>query len=391
MRIGIDASCWWNRRGFGRFTRGLLRAMFAASRGHRFCLFVDQPPEPEMTQGDVRVVEVKTARAVTKSAVAADHRSLRDILSFSRAVAREPLDLLFFPAVYSWFPVVGRLPTVVTPHDAIAEHFPDLIFASWRERLFWSLKMRLAYRRAAGIITVSNAAKREIVDYIGLNPQRIDVICEGVDACFHPVTAVELRAAARRRAGIPADGRIVLYVGGIAPHKNLVNLLAGFAAIASDVPDLRLAIVGDPHGDGFLSNYQDMVMRAGSDASLSGRVHFTGFISDGDLAAVYSDALALVFPSFSEGFGLPAVEALTCGTPVLASQASAVAEVIGAAGLTFNPHRPNEIGQQIFRLANEPTTLSTMRKKALERARHYTWSRAADLTLTSLERCASKL
>jgi glycosyltransferase involved in cell wall biosynthesis len=391
MRIGIDASCWWNRRGFGRFTRGLLPAMFAASRGHRYCLFVDQPPEPEMTHGDVRVVEVKTARPLTKSAVADDHRSLRDIHSFSRAVAGEPLDLMFFPAVYSWFPVGGRLPTVVTLHDAIAEHFPGLIFASWTGRLFWSLKMRLACRQAAGIITVSNAAKREIVDYIGLNTERIDVICEGVDPRFHPVTAGELRAAARRRAGIPTDGRLVLYVGGIAPHKNLANLLAGFAEIAPCVPDLRLAIVGDPRGDGFHSNYQDIVTRADSDASLSGRVHFTGFVTDDDLAALYSDALALVLPSFSEGFGLPALEALACGTPVLASRAGAVAEVIGAAGLTFDPHRPSEIGQQICRLANEPTMLPTLRHRAIERARDYTWSKAADLTLTSLERCASRL
>src|SRR6266436_3108147 len=369
MRIGIDASCWWNRRGFGRFTRGLLPAMFAASRGHRYCLFVDQPPEPAMTHGDVRVVEVKTARPVTKSAVADDHRPLRDIRSFSRAVAGEPLDLMFFPAVYSWFPVRGRLPAVVTLHDAIAERFPRLVFASRTGRLFWSLKMRLACRRAARIITVSNAAKREIVDYIGLSPERIDVICEGVDPRFHPVAASEVRAAARRRAGIPTEGRLLLYVGGIAPHKNLANLLAGFAEIAPDVPDLRLAIVGDPRGDGFHSNYQEMVTRAGSHANLSGRVHFTGFITDDDLAALYSDALALVLPSFSEGFGLPALEALTCGTPVLASRAGAVAEVIGTAGLTFDPYRPSEIAQQICRLANEPTTVSTLRHRAVERAR----------------------
>jgi glycosyltransferase involved in cell wall biosynthesis len=388
MRIGIDASCWWNRRGFGRFTRGLLPAMFAASRGHRYCLFVDQPPEPEMTPGDVRVVEVKVARPVTKSAVADDHRSLGDIRSFSRAVAGEPLDLMFFPAIYSWFPVGRRVRTVVTLHDAIAEHFPSLVFAGWTGRLFWSLKMRLACRRAAGIITVSNAAKREIIDYIGLKPERIDVICEGVDPCFHPITDVEVRAAARRRAGIPADGRLVLYVGGIAPHKNLANLLAGFAEIAPDMPDLRLAFVGDPRGDGFHSNYQDLLTRADSHAILRGRVHFTGFVADDDLAALYSDALALVLPSFSEGFGLPALEAISCGTPVLASRSGAVAEVIGAAGLTFDPQNPSEIGQQICRLVNEPTTLSTLRRSAVERARDYTWSKAADLTLRSLERCA---
>jgi glycosyltransferase involved in cell wall biosynthesis len=390
MRIGIDATCWWNRRGFGRFTRGLLPAMFAASRGHRYCLFVDQPPDPGMTHNDVRVVQVATSRPVTKSAIADDRRSLRDIRAFSRAVAAEPLDLMFFPAVYSWFPVARRIPTVVTLHDAIAEHFPELIFATRVGRLFWSLKMRLACRRASRVITVSDAAKREIVAYIGLKPERIDVICEGADACFHHVTFGELRAAARRRAGIPLEGRLLIYVGGIAPHKNLSNLLTGFAEIAELTPDLHLAIVGDPGGDGFHSNYHEIVSQANADSRSHGRVHFTGYVADNDLAALYSDALALVLPSFSEGFGLPALEALACGTPVLASRAGAVAEVIGAAGLTFDPHQPSEIGQQIYRLASEPRTLEKLRQSAVERARDYSWSKAADLTLTSLEHCASR-
>ena len=94
------------------------------------------PRNQEMTHRDVRVVEVKTARPVTKSATADSHRSLCDIRSFSRAVAGEPLDLMFFPAVYSWFPVRRHLPMVVTLHDAIAEHLPGLIFTSWKGRLF---------------------------------------------------------------------------------------------------------------------------------------------------------------------------------------------------------------------------------------------------------------
>jgi glycosyltransferase involved in cell wall biosynthesis len=388
MRIGIDASCWWNRRGFGRFTRGLLPAMFAAPRDHSFCLFIDQPPAPEMAHENVQIIEVHTSRPVTKSAVAGDRRSLGDIRRFSKAVATKPLDLMFFPAVYSWFPVSRRLPTVVTLHDAIAEHFPHLIFPDWRGRFFWSLKMWLACRTTSRIITVSQAAKREIVDHIGILPDRIDVICEGVDPRFVPITAGERRTAARLRAGIPPEGRLILNVNGIAPHKNLSNLLVAFAEVAPLVLDLHLVIAGDPQGDGFHSNYRDLVIQAENDPRLHGRVHFAGFVADDDLVALYSDALAIVLPSFSEGFGLPALEALACGTPVLASKASAIEEIIGSAGLVFDPHSPSEIGQQIHQLASVPTTLPKLRQAALERARHYSWSRAAELTLTSLERCA---
>jgi glycosyltransferase involved in cell wall biosynthesis len=388
MRIGIDASTWWNRRGFGRFTRGLLQAMFASPRGHHFCLFVDQPPEPEMVHSRVEIVKVATSRPVTKSAIAGDRRSVWDVRRFGRAVSAEPLDLMFFPAVYSWFPIGRRIPSVVTLHDAIAERFPALIFPDWKGRLFSKLKTWLACRQASQIITVSQAAKQEIVQYIGLRPERIDVICEGADAGFHPMIG-ESRLAARRKAGIPAEGRLLIYVGGVAPHKNVSNLLIGFANILSGVPDLRLAIVGDAAGDGFLSNYQDVMAQAHADVRLRDRVHFTGFVADADLAALYSDALAAVQPSLSEGFGLPAIEAISCGTPVLATRAGATAEVVGAAGLTFDPYNPDDIGRQICRIAIEPATLAELRRNALARARDYSWSKAAELTLMSLERCAS--
>jgi glycosyltransferase involved in cell wall biosynthesis len=389
MRIGIDATCWWNRRGFGRFTRGLLPAMFSAARGHRFCLFIDQPPEPEMIDPTVQIVEISPSRPLVKSAVAGNRRSLRDVRKLSRAVASEQLDVMFFPAVYSWFPVGTRTPTALILHDAIAEHFPRLVFPDRMGRLFWWLKMRMACRSASQIITVSQTAKREIVQFIGIRPERIEVICEGAGPNFAPVNAAEKRAAARRRAGIPPDDRLLLYVGGMAPHKNLSNLLAGFVDVAPSLPNLCLAIVGDPAGDGFYSNFEEVKALADADLRLRGRVHFTGFVHDDDLPALYSDALATVLPSFSEGFGLPALESLCCGTPVLASRTGAVAEVVGRAGLTFDPHKPADIGQQIFRIAREPALLAELHCLALERSRNYSWSKAADLTLRCLEHCAT--
>jgi glycosyltransferase involved in cell wall biosynthesis len=389
MRIGIDGGCWSNRRGFGRFTRGLLPAMFANPRGHSFCLFTDQPRAAEMEWSNVRVVQVPTTRPVTESAVASDRRSLRDVLSFSRAVRREKIDLIFFPAAYSWFPSNFRIPTVVTLHDAIAERFPDLVFPDRIGRFLWSLKIKLACLTASRIITVSETAKREIIDYLGIKGERIDVICEGADPHFIPVTSGERRAATRRKFGIAPEWRLLLFVGGIAPHKNILNLLTGFSEVAEQAPDLRLVIAGDPGGNGFHSNYQEVVTRSENDPRLHGRVHFLGFVGDDDLATLYSDSLALTLPSFSEGFGLPAIEALACGTPVLVSNAVAAAEFAGPAGLVFDPANPSEIGMCILELATNHMTQSRLRQQALKRAQSCSWSRAADLTLTILERCAA--
>ncbi len=389
MRIGIDATCWWNRRGFGRFTRELLKAMFAEPRGHEFCLFVDREPVEDMDDPRVRVVRVRTERTVTKSAVASGSRSLRDVLAFRRAASAEPLDIMFYPAVYSWFPVRRRLASVVTLHDAIAEHYPNLVFPELRGRLLWSLKVRLACRRAARILTVSEAGKAEIVAHMHLDPARIDVVSEAADPRFHPLDDAPARAQARGRAGLPAQAPFLIYVGGFAPHKNLPRLLEGFgqAVGGNQLADLHLALVGDPAGDGFLSNFEDMSAQIDGDARLRGRVHFTGFVPDEDLVALYSDAIAAVMPALSEGFGLPAIEALACGTPVLSSDRGAVPEVIGEAGLLFDPTNPKAIAAAIERMACDRETRAALQAKAVRRARLFTWSLAAEQTFAVLEAC----
>ncbi|GMQ88805.1 MAG: glycosyltransferase family 1 protein [Gammaproteobacteria bacterium] len=390
MRIGIDGTCWWSRRGFGRFTRELLKAMFEQAGDHQYVLFVDRPPEPEMLRPCVTVIQANASTPVTQAAVASGSRSIGDVWSFTRLVSGQQLDIMFYPAVYSWFPAPFGLPAVVTLHDAIAEHFPELIFPDWKGRLFWTLKMRLARWQAKRIMTVSNAARAEIEQYLGVRPDRIDVVSEAADPRFTPVTDQQRRSAARARAGLPADARLIVYVGGLAPHKNIPGLFKGLvrAQEMGAMDNVHLALVGDIAGDGFHSHYEELLSLVQSEPRLNGRVHFTGFVSDDDLVALYSDAMAITLPSFSEGFGLPAIEAMACGVPVLASTAGSVPEVVGDAGLYFDPHKPDEIADAIHRISTEPETLSQLRIKALQRASEFTWERAAKLALSSLQRAA---
>lgn len=392
MRIGIDATCWWSRRGFGRFTRGLLMAMFDQPRGHRFCLFIDREPEPEMLHPHVDIVRVNPSRPVTEAAVASGSRSPADLWAFTRAASREPMDLMFYPAVYSWFPLRPGVPVVVTLHDAIAEHFPEMIFPGRKGRMMWNLKMRLARWQATRIMTVSQAAKQEIVEHLGIRSSHIDVVSEAAEPRFHYIADADVRAAARSRANLPAQGRFIIYVGGLAPHKNILGLVRGFAGALALKPngdgldDLHLALVGDPKGDGFHSNYEQICAMTDADPLLRGRVHFTGYVSDDDLVALYSDALAATMPSFSEGFGLPAIEAMACGIPVLSSSAASLPEVVGDAGLYFDPHQPAQIADAIYRIATEADTLAALQQKARERVAQFTWANAARLALEHLER-----
>jgi len=136
VKIGIDATCWWNNRGFGRYTREMLTALFQLDTQHHFTLFIDQPIEDLSRFANVEIIEVGSSRPTTEAAVADSSRSVLDMFRLYRAVASTRLDLMYFPAVYSWFPVPNRLPMMLTVMDAIAEHYPKLIFSSWRSRFF---------------------------------------------------------------------------------------------------------------------------------------------------------------------------------------------------------------------------------------------------------------
>lgn len=391
LTIGVDATTWWNKRGFGRFTRGQLGAMLDESRGHRFVLFVDQEPVEEMLRPSVEVVRVKTSATVTDSAVADGSRSIGDLLEFRREASKRPLEVFWFPAVYSWYPVSRRVPTVVTFHDAIAEHHTKLVLPTLRGRLFWNLKVWLAKRSAKHVATVSEAAREEIVKYLHIPRDSISVILEAADARFHPVTDENELQAARKSVGLPLDRRLILYVGGLAPHKNLAGLVEGFAKAISGgrLDDVDLVLAGDPKGDGFHSNVEELHALI-TERGISDRVHFPGFVPDAILPALYSGALCVAMPAFSEGFGLPAAEAIACGTPVIATKGGAVAEVVGKAGLFFDPLDPDDISNTIAQAAGNPFLLAKLGAECLPRAAELSWSHSASAMIDLLEKHARR-
>lgn len=388
MRIGVDASCWANKRGYGRYTRELLRALVALAPTDEFLFFLDdqtaQASADLPTSGRVRVVTASTSQAATQAASADGQRNLRDLWIMGREVSRREhqLDLFFFPSVYSFFPTWLRAPVVVTIHDTIPERYPAYVFRTRRARAQWTLKARWAALQAHTLVTVSATARQDIVQVFGVSPGKVHVVPDAVTPEFRPLARQDIALSVLERYGLARDTRFILYVGGISPHKNLSTLIDAYTRLVVDTAfrDVRLALVGDIQADSFLSSYpqlQSAVGRSGYEAL----VRFTGFVSDAELVQLYNAAQVAVLPSLSEGFGLPALEAMACGTPVVVSRAGALPEVVGAAGLFFDPLQPAELAERLRELLSQPELRHQCARRGLVRARDFSWERSARAAL----------
>lgn len=386
MRIAVDATCWNNRRGFGRFTRELVSAMAAARGDRELILVVDaQTAASAEFPAGIEVCEVRVSEAPIEAASADSSRSLIDLWRFRQAVVRLRPNVIFFPAVYSFFPVPSDIPALVTIHDVIAETHPDQIFPSMRSRWLWNQKVRSALRSSKRLATVSENARGRIAKAFGRSAKEIAVVGEGVDERFQRQDAAK-QAAARRQLGIAADEPILLYVGGISPHKNLAALVRSLRLVADGgVVDWRLVLVGEVAGDSFYSAHRE-VRSTIRDCRLDQRVTFAGYVDDPTLTSLYSAARMLVLPSLDEGFGLPAAEAMACGAPVAASNAGALPEVVGDAGLLFDPLDEIAMARAIQRLLTDNALHAGCSRIGVERAKRHRWSTVADRVFSELGR-----
>jgi glycosyltransferase involved in cell wall biosynthesis len=382
MRIGLDGSCLSNRRGFGRFARLLLGALSRQPTGHRFVVFVDRPSLPSVDIPDSfdRVV-VDQRSAPSQAAAAQGRRRWRDMLAMGRAVARSQIDLMYFPATYSFFPVwkVGKL--VVTMHDTLAFTHPELVFPRLSGRVAWWLKESAAVQWADRIVTVSRASQRAVKSWSGWPDHKICLIGEGPDPIFQPRASAPEAAAVLNRLGIPVDARYLLYVGGLSPHKNLLRLIEAFAR--STPAGVKLVLAGDMH-DVFHTHVPE-IRAAIAQYRLTDRVIMAGFVPDDDLVFLYSRAYALVQPSLLEGFGLPAVEAMSCGIPVISSRAGALPEVVGEAGVYFDPTDVDSMAGAIGSLLSDDSQREALARLAPQRAALFSWDHSARTLLACFD------
>jgi glycosyltransferase involved in cell wall biosynthesis len=290
------------------------------------------------------------------------------------------VDMFFFPAVYSYFPIVNRTKIVVTIFDLIADHHPDLVFPNRRLKLFWKLKQNLAVRQAHSILTVSNYSKQQIVEHFGVRESRVRVIPAGPSAVFTSEPSREEMTRTLQRYQLDPRGAFVLYVGGVSPHRNLKALLDAYHGLSADptFSEVKLVLAGDYQGDPFSFGPDYSTLKADIEQlRLRDQVILTGFVEDNELAHLYRAASLLVIPSLEEGFGLPAVEAMACGTPVISSDRGSLPEILGEAGRYFDPHRPQTMLEVFRDLLGNDALRSEMVRHGRARAEQFTWEKAA--------------
>jgi glycosyltransferase involved in cell wall biosynthesis len=390
VRIGVDATCLANGRGYGRFTRELLGAMVAQSPADEFVFFVDQEAGGHVSSAaNVRSVAVRPRVSPTRAAAAADYRSPLDMLRFTAAVWREPLDVFLSPSVYTYFPLPPGLPLVVVIHDAIAERYPELTLPSRRARAFWQMKVGLAVRQADLVLTVSEFAARELAEVLRIPAARIRVATEAAAAAYCPSPARDIAAAAAR-LDLPPDARWLVYVGGFNPHKRVDRIVRAHARLLAEQSGepIFLLLVGSTSGDVFHGDL-DRIRSVIDEMGTTDLVRWTGFVPDEELRHLHSGALALLLPSESEGFGLPAVEAAACGTPVIATTASPLPELLEGGGIFIPPGDEDALTAALLQLVADEPLRRRYGDQARVRASALSWDASARSALRALREVAA--
>jgi glycosyltransferase involved in cell wall biosynthesis len=355
VRISIDTRKLHDF-GIGTYIRNLLGHLARLDHESEFVLLCR--PEDASTLAELGA----NFRPVPETA---GNYSVSEQLKVPLALRRERVAL--FHATHYVLPPLVPCRAVVTIHDCIHLMFPQYL----PNRLAFKYahaSIALAARRATRIMTVSESSKRDILHFVDVSPDRIDVIYNGYDERFG-VPPVEEDVRVRERYQL--QGSFVLYAGTVKPHKNLERLIEAFHLVRKQgLEDLTLVLIGDE-----ISKYTAL-RRAVHRYQLHKQVRFLGYMPQETLAVMYRLARVFVFPSLYEGFGLPPLEAMASGTPVVTSNASSLPEVTGDAAILVDPYDPHAIAEGIRQVLTDESLRQALVQKGLQRATQFSWERS---------------
>jgi glycosyltransferase involved in cell wall biosynthesis len=371
VHIAIDAhSVGTGLAGNETYASNLVEALAEVESPHRYTVYVTRHEAFQRFYG--RWPHVTVRRTLPHTPI------VRIPFTLSAELRRRPVDLLH---VQYTAPPLSPCPVVVTVHDLSFEHLPE----TFKRRSWMQLRLtvRRTVRRAAHIIVPSVHTKNDIVETHKVSPTRVSVVPLAAAAHFQPASENEIERV-RRSYGLPDE--YVLAVGSIQPRKNLARLIHAYShlrrkRVGSKLP--KLVIVGK------LAWLYGDTLKAIEEEGAAEFTTLTGYVAEADLPALYSGALCFVYPSIFEGFGLPPLEAMQCGTPVITGNRTSLPEVIGDAGLMVDPFDIGALSEAIERTIDDASLRSELRARGIQRALTFNWRDTARMTLQAYRRVIS--
>lgn len=369
MRIAIDAHAVGTGLGGNEsYATNLIEALAEIDSVNEYTLYVTR-------QDAVRRFANRWANFIVRQT--RPHTPLIRIpLTLSAELRKNPVDVLH---VQFTAPPFAPCPVVVSIHDLSFEHLPETF--NRRSRAQLRLTVRRTARKASHILALSEHAKADIVATYGIPPARVTTIPLAAGDRFRPITDERELQRVRHTYGIAGD--YILTVGSIQPRKNLGRLISAYARLRKRAPSgeyPKLVIVGR---QAWLFGE---TLRAIRESGFSDSIILTGYVPDDDLPAIYSGARCFVYPSFFEGFGLPPLEAMKCGVPVIAGNRTSLVEVVGDAGVLVDPLDPDAIAAGLSQVLNDPGLREELSVKGLNRSHLFKWRDTAKRTLEVYER-----
>ena len=360
MRVGIDARLvHYTKAGIAQYIIHLIRGLAELDGATEYVVLQSRKDKaPFIQRPNFRRYPLWTP----------SHHRLEQV-ALPLEMRRLRMDLLHSPDFIP--PFRRNCLSVITVHDLAFLMFPQFMT---RESAKYYGQIDMAVRNTDHIIAVSRSTADDIVRLLGISESRISVIHEAASPLFRPITAPEPLAQVRARYGVPEE--FILFVSTIEPRKNLPMLLEAFRLVLDRYhSEARLVVVGK------LGWLVDESLAAVKRLKLEKDILFLQEVPPEDLLHLYNSARALVMPSFYEGFGLPVLEAMVCGTPVIVSNVSSLPEVVGDAGMLVSPQDVEGMAVAMWRVLNDPRLRDEMRAKGLARAACFSWEKAARQTL----------
>jgi glycosyltransferase involved in cell wall biosynthesis len=348
--VTIDAR--WLSTGIGTYTLGFMRELAACGPIQIRALTMRENAERLSFVDSIQIVNTPIY-------------TLREQFDVPRAAGHGLLHVPHYNV-----PLMYRDPLIVTIHDLT--HVLDQRYSrTLRGRVYALPMLRAAARKAVHIVTVSHYTKLQIIERLGASDAKVTVAHNGVGAQFRPINREQARATIRAAYNVTRP--FVLYLGNLKPHKNVAGLLRAFASSSELQRDIELLIVGhDAVG-------RDVHERQANEAGLAACVRFIPRVPAEHLIALYNAAEMVVLPSFEEGFGLPVIEAMACGTPVACSTAASLPEVAGNAAVLFDPNDPEQIRDAILTILHDAALGESLRARGFEQSRKFSWRKCAQL------------